>query len=70
MTNVVSKRELEVLELISHEFNSGQIANQLYISVNTVVTHRKSLLKKLRATNAAGLVRRGFEYGLLHLRRA
>ena len=65
MILLVTKREQEVLELISNELNSSQIAQQLFISVNTVVTHRKKLLKKLGAQNSAGLVRKGFECGLL-----
>jgi len=67
MTNIISEREHEVLQLVSHEYNTKEIAQQLYISAHTVITHRKNLLLKMDAKNTAGLVRRGFEMGLLQI---
>ena len=64
----ISKRELEVLHLISQEYTMKEIARQLYISRHTVVSHRKNLLEKMEARNTAGLVMKGFRFGLLHLR--
>lgn len=61
----VSKRELEVLEWISNGFTTKEIADQLYISNHTVVTHRKKLLEKMCARNTAVLVRKAFEMGIL-----
>ena len=61
----ISPREQEVLYLIAYELNSKEIAQELYISEHTVLTHRKNLLIKMEARNAAGLVRRGFEAGIL-----
>ena len=60
----LSQREQEVLDLISLEFTTEQIAQELYISHHTVDSHRKSLFKKLGAKNSAGLVRRAFEAGI------
>lgn len=42
----LSKRELEILNLIKQGNNSSQIANNLIISKNTVLTHRKNILNK------------------------
>lgn len=64
----LSKRELEVLRLISSEYCSHEIADHLFISHHTVLSHRKNLLSKLKARNTAGLVRRGFELGILHIK--
>lgn len=63
----ISSREREVLHLISLECRTKDIAERLYISVNTVETHRKNLLIKLDARNTAGLIRKGFEMGYLKL---
>ena len=61
----ISSREQEVLELIAYEHNSKEIAQQLFISEHTVISHRKNLISKLDVRNTAGLVRRAFEIGLL-----
>jgi len=65
MNNTLSKRESEILELISREMSSEEIADKLFISTNTVKSHRRSLLIKMHAKNTAGLVRKGFEIGVL-----
>lgn len=61
----VSKREKEVLQLISQEMTTSEIAIELFISVTTVETHRKNMLKKLGLRNTAGLMRYAFEHSLL-----
>ncbi len=66
-TDRVSPREQEVLELLSNGLSSTEIASQLYLSSHTVNDHRKALKQKLRARNAAEMIRRGFELQLLHL---
>ncbi len=51
----LTEREVEVLRLITKEYNSIQIADELHLSVNTIETHRKKLIKKLNVKNAVGL---------------
>lgn len=68
MPHVISDREKEILYLIAHENTAKEIASKLYISNHTAVSHRKNLIKKLSVKNTAGLVRRGFELGLISLR--
>jgi DNA-binding NarL/FixJ family response regulator len=58
-------REKDVLKLIASEFNTHEIAAQLFISTNTVETHRKNLMIKLNAKNIAGLVKFAFQTGLV-----
>ena len=65
MKNSISNREQEVLKLIAFENTSKEIAAQLFISTHTALSHRKNLMEKLEAKNTAGLVRKGFELGLL-----
>jgi len=61
----VSRREKEVLQLIVKEFTTQEIANQLFISLKTVESHRSNLLAKLNARNSAGLVRIAMENNLI-----
>jgi len=63
----ISSREQEVLHLIAQEYSTKEIGEILYISYETVHTHRKNLLRKLNAKNAAGLIRIAFEKGLLSI---
>jgi len=63
--NSISKREQQVLKLIAQEYSSKEIANKLFLSAHTVMSHRKNLMQKLMVRNGAGLVREGFQRGLL-----
>jgi len=53
----ITDREMEVLKLIVDEFTNQEIAEQLYVSVRTVDSHRRNLLQKTGAKNTAGLVK-------------
>lgn len=61
----LSRREKEVLQLITDEKTTQEIADELFISFGTVETHRRNILSKLGARNTAGLVRIALEYNLL-----
>jgi len=62
-----SEREIEILQLIAFEYTSKEIADRLFISRETVNTHRKNLMCKLRVKNVAGLMRKAYEVRLLSL---
>jgi two-component system invasion response regulator UvrY len=51
----LTEREIEILRLIAQEYSTKEIGSQLFISVNTVETHRKNLMRKLKVKNAIGL---------------
>lgn len=53
----LTPREVEVLKLIAQEYSNTEIAEELYISIRTVDTHRRNLLEKLGVKNTAGLVK-------------
>jgi len=53
ITNYLSSREKEVLTLIAYEHNSKEIAQELYISEHTVVSHRKNIMTKMDAKNTS-----------------
>ncbi|MEL6122996.1 MAG: helix-turn-helix transcriptional regulator, partial [Bacteroidota bacterium] len=63
----ITPREQEVLHLIAYEHSTKEIASKLYVSYETASTHRKNLMSKLGAKNAAGIVRLAFERGLMSI---
>lgn len=63
----ISRREEEVVRLILDEYTTKEIASKLYISTETVSSHRKNIMQKLNARNTAGLVRRAIEGGVIQL---
>ena len=48
----LTKREIEILQLIRQGLLSKEIADRLNISIYTVNNHRKNILTKLNANNA------------------
>ncbi|MCB0685506.1 MAG: helix-turn-helix transcriptional regulator [Saprospiraceae bacterium] len=62
---LISSREKEILELISFGMTTDEIAENLFVSQDTVKSHRKSLLNKMKVRNVAHLVRVAFEQGIL-----
>ena len=61
----LTEREKEVLKLIALEYTTPEIAEKLFISTNTVETHRKNLMSKLKVKNIAGLVKFALQTGLI-----
>ncbi len=62
----LSGRETEVLESIAIGLTTVEIGEKLFISKNTVETHRKNLLYKLKARNTAELVNNAYKRGLIN----
>ncbi|NBA84976.1 response regulator [Emticicia sp. CRIBPO] len=54
---ILSAREIEVLKLIAEEYSSNEIADKLFVSINTVESHRKNLMKKIEVKNVVGLIK-------------
>lgn len=61
----LTKRELEILRLITHAMSNKQIARELYISDQTVSVHRKNIMRKLGVSNAAGLIKVAYDFSLV-----
>ncbi|HEX8329388.1 MAG TPA: response regulator transcription factor [Hymenobacter sp.] len=64
-TELLSKREREVLQLIAEGLTNAEIAEQLFTSKRTVETHRQNLLEKTHAKNTAALVKLALADGLI-----
>ena len=65
--SVVSKRELEVLKLISQGKSNREVADELFISVRTVDAHRNHIMKKINAKSTADLVKYAIKNDLITL---
>jgi DNA-binding NarL/FixJ family response regulator len=63
----LSPREKEVLELVATGKSTKQIADQLGISIRTVESHRINMLKKLKVSNSAELIRKALELKIIKL---
>jgi LuxR family maltose regulon positive regulatory protein len=61
----LTARELEVLRLLQGTASNEQIANRLFISLNTLRTHTKHIHRKLGATSRWEAVQRGRALGIL-----
>lgn len=61
----LTKREKEILKLIADGLSSQEIADNLFISLRTVETHRLNLNQKLDVKNTAGLVKEAIKRGLI-----
>ncbi|MFV0606013.1 MAG: response regulator [Niabella sp.] len=66
ISNLLSKRENEILKLIIEGKKSSEIATELYISINTVDTHRKNILAKCEVKNTAQLIALASKSGLIY----
>jgi LuxR family maltose regulon positive regulatory protein len=61
----LSDRELAVLRLLPTELSLREIGGSLYLSLNTVKTHSRSIYRKLDVSTRAEAVERGRELGLI-----
>ena len=61
----LSKREKQVLELISEEKTNKEISELLFISVPTVETYRSNLFRKFDVKNSAGLIKMAMRLGFI-----
>lgn len=53
----LTRREKEILQLISRQHTNQQIANHLHLSIYTIETHRKNIMKKLQLKTPAALMK-------------
>lgn len=63
--DALTKREIEILKLICAGLSSKNISEKLFISINTVETHRKRILFKLNVRNSVGIVKYALENNMI-----
>ena len=61
-------REQEILELIWAGFKNKEIGQRLKISVKTVEAHRANMMKKMRVSNTAQLLKTAIGGGMIRVR--
>jgi len=61
----LSQREVEVLRLLDSDLTGPQIADELYVTLNTLRTHTKRIFTKLDVTTRAAAVRKAHEHRLI-----
>jgi DNA-binding CsgD family transcriptional regulator len=63
----LTPRETEVLQLLAEEKSTREIAAHLRVSVKTIETHRRGIMKKLNINSVAGLTKYAVREGLTSL---
>lgn len=63
--NILSKKEQEVLELLSKGLTTKEIAVKLFVSSRTIETHRANIIKKLEVKNTAELIKKASKTNLI-----
>jgi LuxR family maltose regulon positive regulatory protein len=61
----LTTREIEVLQRLARALSTDDIANELYLSVNTVKTHLKSIYRKLGTSGRSAAARRARELNII-----
>jgi len=64
VSSVLSAREREVLQLIAEGWSTKQIASHLYVSIKTIETHRRQIMRKLGLHSIADLTKYAIREGL------
>lgn len=62
---LLTKREKEVLRLMAKGMPSKKIADELFLSINTVNNHRRKILEKTKTENTAMAIQYGMSFGIL-----
>lgn len=63
--SIFTKRELEILTLISDGNSNKQIAKHIVISEATVKAHRKNILKKAEGKNIVQIIKESIKVGVI-----
>lgn len=61
----LTRREIEIMQHIGQARSNKEIAEQLFISDQTVSVHRKNIMRKLRVNSTASLIKIAFEHHLV-----
>lgn len=62
---MITNREIEVIKLIAQECTTQEIADQLFVSTNTVATHKRNLFVKMDVKNSVGMVKKAMDWGII-----
>ncbi|MBA3012750.1 MAG: response regulator transcription factor [Proteobacteria bacterium] len=65
--NKISKKEREILQLVAEGETTRDIAEELSVSIKTIETHRRNIMKKLNIFSVAGLTKFAIKEGIISL---
>lgn len=61
----LSEREIDIIKALAEGLSSSQISEKMFLSIHTVKTHRKNILKKLDLHNSSELVQYSLNKGII-----
>ncbi|MEJ2613881.1 MAG: response regulator transcription factor [Ignavibacteriaceae bacterium] len=61
----LTEREIEIIKLITDKYTNPEIAEKLFISIHTVYTHRKNIMRKLRLKSPVELILYAIDSGII-----
>jgi DNA-binding NarL/FixJ family response regulator len=61
----ITRREKEIMELISLGFSNKEIADKIFVSISTVDAHRYNILKKMEVKNTAEMITKAIKLKLI-----
>jgi DNA-binding NarL/FixJ family response regulator len=64
----LTRREIEIIKLISDDLTNNEIAEKLNISLRTVETHRRNLMQKLEVRSTVGLIRWALQHNIMTIK--
>lgn len=62
----LTKREVEIVQLLAQEMSSAEIAKQLFITAGTVESHRHNILRKLDVKSTIGVIKFALKSGIIN----
>jgi DNA-binding NarL/FixJ family response regulator len=66
-SNELSRREVEIVQLLCEGLSSKQIARRLHLSAKTIENHRYNIYRKCDVDSIAGLMRHAIQHGLVSI---
>lgn len=63
--DILSQREKEIVQLVAKGLTTKEIADQLFVSIRTVETHRGKIMKKLKVSNSAEMISMALKHKLI-----
>ena len=61
----LTEREIEIIKLIAEKYSNTEIAEKLFISIHTVYTHRRNIMKKLELKSPVELILYAIDNGII-----
>jgi DNA-binding CsgD family transcriptional regulator len=62
----LSFREIEIIQLTAKGLSAKEIANQLFLSLHTVYTHKKNIMKKLKINSSSEIILYAINKGIIN----